>query len=317
MICRNCNKIIPDGRNFCPHCGSKIAESHDQDGRKNNSVNNENSRENHNKKSDNKYVAIISVLTTLLCCALIFIFYQNTHQQVPQNVTNNVEEDVAAVTDTEVVVQEQESKNEYKAEETPVIPEKSDTDKGGTTDNNPAPNNTAAENESNTNNEDKETGPSIDVNSIEIPRNYFAYNGHSYGIYDAKNYGIASYEDVKEFCRNQGGYLAVINDIYENDELFDFVSNNSRVTAFFGYSDEKNESDWKWSEGYSSFTNWTYNNREKQPDNGSGYGGDEDYAEFNYERGTNSANDGSWNDAPFMENTSLFICEWDSDLGLY
>ena len=45
------------------------------------------------------------------------------------------------------------------------------------------------------------------------------------------------------------------------------------------------------------------------------YGGDEDYAEFNYERGKKGIpNDGTWNDAPFMDNTTTFICEWDFDV---
>ena len=52
------------------------------------------------------------------------------------------------------------------------------------------------------------------------------------------------------------------------------------------------------------------------PDNGSGYGGDEDYAEFNYERGKEDQVpcDGTWNDAPFIDNTSVFICEWEYEL---
>ena len=295
MICRNCKKTIPEGRNFCPFCGTKIVYSQNPKVGMNNSVNVGNSGRNQKPKIDSKYVAIISVLATLLCCTVLFIIYQNTNKQALANTANNTQE-AAAVPDPEPAVQEQESNNGQKAEETPVTEKKFKTENGNTENNNAS---------------------NIDVNSIETPRNYFVYNGHSYGIYDADDYGIASYEGVKKFCRDQSGYLAVINDIHENDELFDFVSSNSRVTAFFGYSDEKNENDWKWAEGYSSFTNWTYNDREKQPDNGSGYGGDEDYAEFNYERGTNSANDGTWNDAPFMDNTSLFICEWDSDLGLY
>ena len=48
------------------------------------------------------------------------------------------------------------------------------------------------------------------------------------------------------------------------------------------------------------------------PDNGREWGGNEDYAEFNYDTIHDwSPRDGTWNDAPFMDNTSTFICEWE------
>ena len=355
MICKNCKRIIPDGRNFCPYCGSKIELIQESNERKENSDANDSVRKpvvntyesdtrierpqtetkksevNQIRKKDIRNTAIISVLATLLCCSLFFIVYQIMNKPNSDTViTNTVEEDAAVpdsekavsddatvVPDTEAVVQEQEKNTQAQAEETAAAKETSKTDEAHTNDNKPVSDNTSTSGESHTKNDQAKAGPNIDVSSIEIPRNYFVYDGHSYGIYDANRYDLTSYEEVKRFCRDQSGYLAVINDINENDELFSFVSNNSAVTAFFGYSDEKNESEWKWANGYSSFANWTKNDRENQPDNGSGYGGDEDYAEFNYERDTNSANDGTWNDASFMNNTSFFICEWDCDLGMY
>ena len=143
-----------------------------------------------------------------------------------------------------------------------------------------------------------------------LPEKYFVYKGHTYGTYNASNYELNDYWDVVEFCREQGGYLAVINDQAENNKLFDFVSKNYPKTAFFGYSDELHEGNWVWEEGGSKFENWTVIGQD-QPDNGSSYGDDEDYAEFNYERGTSSPNDGTWNDASFRNNTDTFICEWE------
>lgn len=331
MICKNCNKMIPDGRNYCPFCGSMTIQSSDSNENKDNSNVSGNKIESDFLKSETgkteptpneidnpgkiqrskietRYVVIISVLATLLCCALLFIIYQSTTGRAPVNDGNTVAEDLVTQSDDREVVKEQENDTESQPEETLVS---SETVGENTV------NDTKDPDESHTEKDQAKSGLSIDISTIEIPRNYFVYGEHGYGIYDATRFGLTSYEEVKKFCRDQGGYLAVINDIYENDELFSFVSNNSAVTAFFGYSDEKNESEWKWANGHSSFTNWTYTENERQPDNGSGYDGDEDYAEFNYERNTNSANDGTWNDAPFMSNTSFFICEWDCDLKLY
>ena len=137
--------------------------------------------------------------------------------------------------------------------------------------------------------------------------------GHTYGFYDAKQYGLDSYQEVADFCVEQGGHLAVINDQSENNYLFGLVRDNFANTAFFGYSDEWEEGNWWWYGDSSNYENWTTHSQH-QPDNGSGYGGDEDYAEFNYERNTPSPNDGTWNDAPFRDNTDRFICEWEFDV---
>ena len=152
------------------------------------------------------------------------------------------------------------------------------------------------------------------VYPTDQPDRVFLFRGHSYGFYDARSYGLTSYSEVARFCREQGGHLAVINDSAENEYLFGILESNYEKTAFFGYSDELSESDWRWEGDSSDYENWTDDDSQHQPDNGSGYGGDEDYAEFNYERNTNSANDGTWNDAPFMRNTDTFICEWEYEL---
>ena len=144
------------------------------------------------------------------------------------------------------------------------------------------------------------------------PANYYFHNGHTYGFYNAAALGLNTYRKVVDFCQSQGGYLAVINDDEENNFLFDLVSDNFINTAFFGYSDEQSEGFWEWANGDSDFHNWTVYGQ-SQPDDGNGRG--EDYAEFNYERGTSSANDGTWNDAQFRKDTDTFICEWDYDMG--
>lgn len=147
------------------------------------------------------------------------------------------------------------------------------------------------------------------------PDEYYVHNGHTYAFYNANRYGFNTYRKVAQFCRDQGGHLAVINDSEENKYLFELVRDYSPVTAFFGYSDENSEGDWQWADGYSDFENWTTYGDWDLPDNGSGYGGDEDYAEFNYDAKKDWVpNDGTWNDAPFRDNTDTFICEWDFDV---
>ena len=155
----------------------------------------------------------------------------------------------------------------------------------------------------------------IDDLPKSLPDDFHLFRNHTYAFYDASRFGFTDYKQIADFCREQRGHLAVINDAAENSYLFKLLRETTDSTAFFGYSDEDNEGDWKWSDGDSSFTNWTTYGDWSLPDNGIEYGGDEDYAEFNYEKGKYGIpSDGSWNDADFMENTTLFICEWDYDV---
>lgn len=144
------------------------------------------------------------------------------------------------------------------------------------------------------------------------PDEFIQYNGHTYAFYDANNFGFDSYQKVADFCREMQGHLAVINDLAENNFLFSKLREKQIITAYFGYSDENEEGNWEWSDGGSTFENWTKVGEWSLPDNGSGWGGDEDYAEFNYEKDKPGIpSDGTWNDAPFQDNTTTFICEWD------
>ena len=145
-----------------------------------------------------------------------------------------------------------------------------------------------------------------------LPDEFIPYNGHTYAFYDANNYEFESYQEVADFCRKMKGHLAVINDRAENNFLFNKLREKQIITAYFGYSDEKEEGKWEWSDVGSTFENWTKVGGWSLPDNGSEWGGDEDYAEFNYEKDKPGIpSDGTWNDATFQENTTTFICEWD------
>ena len=155
-----------------------------------------------------------------------------------------------------------------------------------------------------------------------VPDEYYYYNGHTYALYDASRYSFSTYDEVSDFCHEQGGHLAVINDRSENSYLYDLMKENSKITVFFGYTDKDEEGQWVWDGDESDYENWTRSGDWDLPDNGEGWGGGEwknggeDYAEFNYDRLTNwgAPNDTTWNDATFMENTTLFFCEWDYDM---
>ena len=144
-----------------------------------------------------------------------------------------------------------------------------------------------------------------------ISSNSFVYDDHNYAILDMSNYGIdeideentnddyLGYEALNRFCTVRGGHLAVIYDSQENAFLYSKVKELGAKSAFFGYSDYRSEGSWEWVTGNSSYTNWSTG----QPNQTNAM---EDYAQFYRE-----ATDGTWNDAPFGVNTTLFIIEWD------
>ena len=150
------------------------------------------------------------------------------------------------------------------------------------------------------------------------PDQFYVYEGHTYGFYNAATLDLPKYWQVSRFCRDQGGHLATINDKKENDYLFGILRSHYDNTAFFGYSDADKEGTWQWDNEECSYSNWTKNSYQNQPDNGVNYGTEEDYAEFNYDGNKPTSekipNDGTWNDAPFRRNTDLFICEWEYDV---
>lgn len=304
-ICKNCGTELPDGATHCVICGEKYVDM-------------ENSVSSGGEKSDGKEdggKSFVPIMIALIGVALVIggvgaSRVLKTKKQIEEPLKletadkesekeKPVEEEPAEKEPIKEEQAEEKPAIEEKAEEKPAIEEKAEEE---------AAIEELAEEESSVKpEEEQEENHPVPRN---LPENSFVYNGHTYGFYDASRYRFDDYGDVVDFCREQGGYLAVINNQAENNKLFDYVSENYEKTAFFGYSDRFHEGNWVWEEDGSNFENWTVIGQH-QPDNGSGYGGDEDYAEFNYERGTLSPNDGTWNDAPFRDNTDTFVCEWD------
>ena len=153
---------------------------------------------------------------------------------------------------------------------------------------------------------------------------FFTYDGHTYCFYDVyaideNEYGNVidtsegAYKNVQQFCRDQGGHLAIINSEEENDALFAETQGKYDHTVFFGLSDRNKEGRWVWDDGTEDTLGlWAVKYGVQQPDNGNGFSY-ENYAEFDYDRNNPSGSDntGKWNDAVYLENTSIFICEWD------
>ena len=147
-----------------------------------------------------------------------------------------------------------------------------------------------------------------EADNDEFPANvvYNPNNGHHYAVYDYTDYNL--YEDFdawEQFCEDQGGYLAVIENQEENNFIYQYLRNSGLILAFFGYTDQNSEGKWTWVNGrHSDYTNWAYG----QPNNGSTTKGGkaENYAQF-----FKDTADGTWNDSQIAVNTYKFVCEWD------
>lgn len=99
--------------------------------------------------------------------------------------------------------------------------------------------------------------------------------------------------------------MATIGSEEENSALFNYVRSEFGGNAYFSFSDNETEGNWRWITGESNrYTNW----HSGEPN---GESSREDYAMFYYK-----FDDGTWNDGDFNGSTvngdKNFICEWDS-----
>lgn len=148
--------------------------------------------------------------------------------------------------------------------------------------------------------------------AYDFPEGTLYYNGHHYYIYDDVR---TSWTDASRKCNDRGGYLAVINDSEENEELFQYMISMGYEQAFFGMTDSIDEGDWIYISGDSSdFTDWGQNSKGVEEPNNADYG--ENYAQLDV-----NMLEGHWNDARFGKKTYTpegsayqdlytYICEW-------
>lgn len=134
-----------------------------------------------------------------------------------------------------------------------------------------------------------------------VPQDAYEFNGHFYYVYDIDT--ITTWEAAKQYCRDQGGYLATITSPEENAFIYSCLKDLTYESAYFGLTDQTEEGTWVWDNGeVSSYTNW--HSGEPNSENPA-----EDFAMFYYKY-----SDGSWNDGDFGNHTlnsgRSFICEW-------
>ena len=131
------------------------------------------------------------------------------------------------------------------------------------------------------------------------------YTGHLYEFYTLPESewesGSITWQQAERRCEWKGGHLAVIESSTENFLLYSAMKAKGYENAYFGFSDESSEGNWKWVDGTSTaYTNW----HSGEPNNQDGI---EHYAMF-YEK----FQDGTWNDADgIIDAGCAYICEWD------
>lgn len=136
----------------------------------------------------------------------------------------------------------------------------------------------------------------------DIPVAAVGLNGHYYYAYNLDT--VTTWEEAKEYCESQGGYLATITNREEDEFVYSYLRNNfDYESAYFGFTDRDEEGTWVWDNGeVSSYTNWHSGEPNDENPN-------EDYAMYYYKY-----DDGAWNDGDFGNQTvnggKAFICEW-------
>lgn len=140
------------------------------------------------------------------------------------------------------------------------------------------------------------------VDTSLVPQSAVKFNDHYYYVYDIDD--VTTWEEAKEYCESQGGYLATITSQEEDEFVYSYLRNNfDYESAYFGFTDQDTEGTWIWDNGEtSSYTNWHSGEPNSENPN-------EDFAMYYYKY-----SDGSWNDGDFGNRTvnsgRVFICEW-------
>ena len=106
------------------------------------------------------------------------------------------------------------------------------------------------------------------------------------------------WEQINAYCKAEGGHLATIMSPEENSYLYDKIVEAGFSGAYFGYTDEITEGEWRWVTGETgAYENWY----EADVDNYR----EEDYAMLWTTRPY------FWNDGGLRESSgAAFICEW-------
>ena len=136
---------------------------------------------------------------------------------------------------------------------------------------------------------------SITSDLESVPTDAVEFNGHYYYVYNLDT--VSTWEEAKEYCESQGGYLATITSQEEDDFLYSYITDIGYDSVLFGLSDIDQDSMWTWVTGEPfSYKNWASGEPNCQ-------GGYEHYGMY-YEKNE----DGTWNDG--SGKNCPFLCEW-------
>lgn len=133
------------------------------------------------------------------------------------------------------------------------------------------------------------------------------FNGHYYYVYNIDT--GTTWENAKQYCESQGGYLATITSLEEQAFITGLVQNQAKRSYWIGLTDANEPGNWEWvTDEPFSYSNWGQN----EPNHG--YGGKEHYVaivsydtEYDY-----PISQGEWNDHANDRDIGQFgfICEW-------
>lgn len=146
----------------------------------------------------------------------------------------------------------------------------------------------------------------IQVQKRTVPADAVEYQSHNYKFFSES----MTREEAEAFCREQGGYLASINTVGEQ-EFLNSVCPGEKNLYWIGL--ERNKTGWNWLyEEYPEYFNWA------QGEPNEDFNGTEYYAQM-YGKDYDKFHTGEWNDSRNdsgtmefwrLENVG-FICEWD------
>lgn len=144
-------------------------------------------------------------------------------------------------------------------------------------------------------------------NQSDLPADAVEFNDHYYYVFNID--AGTTWEEAKQYCQSQGGYLATITSPEEQAFISNLVQNQEKRSYWIGLTDEEESGNWKWVNGEPfSYSNWGQN----EPNHG--YGGKEHYvAIVSYDTKYDySIFRGEWNDHTNDKDIEQFgfICEW-------
>ncbi len=134
-------------------------------------------------------------------------------------------------------------------------------------------------------------------------------NGHVYELYD----NVMQWEDAEAFCEELGGHLVTVDSFYENNTVYNMISDRQGY-CWLGLRYDKADESWKWANGEAYFFNYWYHSSYGTDDSGEYYAmmypmnvGTTPYA-GTWDKVSGSAYRRSY----YGYYNSFFICEYDT-----